>query len=100
MASIKVRSKAIQTKADNFQNYAKNINQLMEDATASINELKWAWMGEAAKATVKRFEELEDDFAAIKSTIMSYSNLLAQAAAEYRKVELTNLEQAQGKRKL
>ena len=97
MASIKVRSKAIQTKADNFQNCAKNINQLMENATKSINELKWAWMGEAAEATVNRFQELEDDFSAIKSTIMSYSHFLAQAAAEYRKVELTNLEQAQGK---
>ncbi len=96
MATIKVNSTSMRTKATSFRNVANSIKTFTDEMTKEIGSLKPVWEGEAGEALVKKFEGLADNFEEIYSTIVAYAKFLEQAAEAYDEVEDTNLQGAQG----
>jgi WXG100 family type VII secretion target len=96
MSETTVRSIAIQARADDLKKSAENIKKYTTDMQTTITNLKSSWQGRAAEATINRFNQLSDDFAAIITTIETYSTILEQAAKLYKDIELQILNGAQG----
>lgn len=96
MATIKVNSASMRTKAASFNQVAQNISNFTSEMTSEINSLKNFWTGDAGETLVTKFNALRDDFENIVDTINSYATFLNEAADNYDAVEDRNLQGAQG----
>ncbi|WP_261304024.1 WXG100 family type VII secretion target [Paenibacillus andongensis] len=98
MASIKVNSTVMRDKAESLKGIAKSIQTFTEEMTNEINRLRSSWEGDVAETTVKKFNDLKDDFDNRFNTINEYANFLVKAAEEWDKVNQENLQAAESQR--
>lgn len=96
MATIKVNSTSMRSKAVSFNQVAQNIGDFTEEMTAEINRLRSFWTGDAGETLVEKFMGLKDDFENIVETIKNYATFLNEAADAYDETENKNLQGAQG----
>lgn len=98
MATIKVNSTSMRTKANTFNAIARDINGFTTEMSSEINRLRSFWTGDAGETLANKFNALKDDFENIVDTINSYARFLNEAADAYDEAENTNLRGAQGQR--
>ena len=92
MATIKVNSTVMREKAGTFRNVSSSIKTFTEEMTTEIDNMKSAWEGEAAEASVNKFKSLSSKFEEICNTINQYAEFLDTAAENYDKIETTNTQ--------
>lgn len=90
MATIKVNSQSMRTKAQNFASIAESINGYMQEMKGEIERLEEFWKGGAAEDLVFRFTALAKDFETIVNTINNYATFLRNAAEAYDNAETVN----------
>ncbi|MFB9324993.1 WXG100 family type VII secretion target [Paenibacillus aurantiacus] len=98
MASIKVNSTVMRDKSESLKGIAKSIQGFTSEMTNEINRLRSTWEGEVAETTVKKFNELKDDFQSRFDTINQYAEFLKSAADEWDRVNQENLQSAESQR--
>lgn len=98
MASIKVNSTVMREKSESLKNIANSIKGFTEEMKNEINRLKSSWEGDVAETTVRKFNELSDDFEERFNTINSYAAFLVKAADEWDRVNQENLQAAESQK--
>lgn len=83
MATIRVDSTAMREKANAFKAIAGNISNYTDEITQEITGMKSVWEGEAAEASIQKFDKFKQNFEEIKKTIDNYAVFLEQAAEAY-----------------
>lgn len=95
MATIKVNSETMRSKAQTLKEIAESIKTYTEEMLERMTNLKSSYTGDAADALINRFRELSDDFEERYKTIISYSDFLNKAADEYDRVNSESVSDAQ-----
>lgn len=98
MASIKVNSNVMRDKSNSLKGIANSINTFTEEMTNEINRLRASWEGQAAETTVKKFNELKDDFQERYDTINQYSKFLEDTAEQWDRMNQETVQAAEGQR--
>lgn len=98
MATIKVNSTVMREKSENLKSIAKSIRSFTEDMKNEINRLRASWEGDVAETTVRKFNDLSDDFEERFNTINSYATFLINAADEWDRVNQGNLQAAESQK--
>ncbi|GKU29321.1 WXG100 family type VII secretion target [Clostridium folliculivorans] len=95
MATIKVTSSVMREKAGTLKNCGNSIRTLTEEIKGEINRLKSSWEGETAETTIRKFNELNDDFQERYDVINEYAKFLEEAANEFDRVDQLNKQAAE-----
>lgn len=98
MATIRVNSRVMRDKAEEFQRVSDSIKTFTGEMTQEIDSLKSIWEGEAAETLVNKFRGLSDDFEEICNTINQYADFLIQAAESYDRTESSVTQGAEGQK--
>lgn len=91
MATIKVNSDAIRTKANTFSTTANQIKTLADDINTDVTNLKTYWTGSAAEDYATRFTKMLPVFDEIKKKVDEYTTFLNNTADSYEKAENSNM---------
>lgn len=98
MASIKVNSNVMRDKANSLKSISNSINTFTEEMTNEINRLRGSWEGQAAETTVRKFNELKDDFQERYDTIIQYAKFLETTAENWDRVNQETVQAAESQR--
>lgn len=97
MASIKANPAVMRDKASSLKTIAKQINTITDEMSKEINNLKANWEGTGYETTVRKFNELKDDFQERYDTINAYSTYLENAAAEQEQTNEAVVQSAESR---
>lgn len=91
MATIKVNSDAIRTKANTFSTTAKQIQTIADDINTDVTNLKTYWTGSAAEEYATKFTNMLPTFDEIKKKVEEFTTFLNNTADSYEKAENSNM---------
>lgn len=92
MATIKVNSTSMRSKAGTLEGIATTINGYFGNMTQLVESMKSVWEGDAAEKTVNEFKTLSANFEDIVNTIKGYATFLNNAAESYDTTEGVNAQ--------
>ncbi|WP_157949886.1 WXG100 family type VII secretion target [Vallitalea okinawensis] len=98
MASIKVNSTVMREKSDILKGCSSSIKNFTEEMKNEIDRLRATWEGDVAETTIRKFNELSDDFEERYNTINQYATFLTNAADEWDRTNATNMQDIESKR--
>jgi len=92
MASIKVNSSVMRSKAGTLEGIANSMDGYFDHMTQLVDSMKSVWEGDAAEKTVNDFKTLSANFEDIIKTIKGYASFLNNAADSYDATESANAQ--------
>lgn len=92
MAKISVNSTVMRDKAEVLKGCSSSIKNFTEEMKSEIDRLRGTWEGEVAEATVRKFNQLNDDFEERYNTINQYAQFLMNAADEWDNTNKLNMQ--------
>ncbi len=89
---VKVDPQKLISTADEFSTTGNQLKNLTSEMMNKVTSLSSAWEGDASKAYIDRFRELQDDMDRMFSMIQEHAKDLDEMAQKYILAENENIE--------
>lgn len=89
MDNIKVTMPEIQNISGTIRNYNTQLDDILSNCLATMNELSSVWQSEGAETIIERFKKFSSRFTLESDTIEEYCKFLDLTAQSYDSIEST-----------